>query len=96
MDCNLPGSSVHGDSLRLEYWSGLLCPPPGDLLNPGIEPWSPALQADSLPSEPPGKPAGLMESCLMVQSFSFAGSRCSGEWLYKNVNNILNATELYT
>ena len=38
------------------YWSGLSCPPPGDLLNPGIEPTSPALQADSLPSEPLGKP----------------------------------------
>ena len=42
--------------LREEYWSGLICPPPGDLSNPGIEPRSPALQADSLLSEPPGKP----------------------------------------
>ena len=41
---------------RQEYWSGLPCPPPGDLPNPGFEPKSPALQADSLPSEPPGKP----------------------------------------
>ena len=41
---------------RQEYWSGLPCPPPGDLPNFGIEPRSPALQADSLPSEPPGKP----------------------------------------
>ena len=40
---------------RQEYWSGLPCPPPGDLLNPGIEPRSPALQVDSLPSEPPGE-----------------------------------------
>ena len=40
---------------RQEYWSGLPCPPPGDLPNPGIEPWPPALQADSLLSEPPGK-----------------------------------------
>ena len=38
-----------------EYWSGLLCLPPGDLPNPGIEPVSPALQAGSLPTEPPGK-----------------------------------------
>ena len=37
-----------------EYWSGLPCAPPGDLPDPGIEPRSPALQADSLPSEPPG------------------------------------------
>ena len=40
---------------RQEYWSGLLCPLPVDLLNPGIEPRSPALQADSLTSDPPGK-----------------------------------------
>ena len=41
---------------RPEYRSGLPCPPPGDLPVPGIEPMSPALQADSLLSEPPGKP----------------------------------------
>ena len=40
---------------RQEYWSGLPFPSPGDLLNPGIEPGSPALQADALPSEPQGK-----------------------------------------
>ena len=39
---------------RQEYWSGLPFPSPGDLHNPGIEPGSPALQADALPSEPPG------------------------------------------
>ena len=39
-----------------EYWSGLPFPPPGDPPDPGIEPGSPALQADSLSSEPPGKP----------------------------------------
>ena len=36
---------------RQEYWSGLPFPSPGDLPNPGIEPKSPALQADSLPTE---------------------------------------------
>ena len=41
---------------RQEYWSGLPFPSPGDLPNPGIEHQSPALQADALPSEPPGKP----------------------------------------
>ena len=41
---------------RQEYWSGLPCPPPGDPPNPGIEPGSPALQADCLPWEAPGKP----------------------------------------
>ena len=40
---------------RQEYWSGELMPFPGDLSNPGIKPGSPALQVDSLPSEPPGK-----------------------------------------
>ena len=41
---------------RQEYWSGLPFPSPGDLPNPGIEPGSHALQADALPSEPPGNP----------------------------------------
>ena len=40
---------------RQEYWSGLPFPSPGDLPNPGIEPGSPALQTDTLPSELPGK-----------------------------------------
>ena len=39
-----------------DFWSGMLCPPPGDLPNPGIKPRFPALRADSLLSEPPGKP----------------------------------------
>ena len=39
-----------------EYWSGLPFPSPGDLPNPGIEPGSPALQAEALQSEPPGNP----------------------------------------
>ena len=41
---------------RLEYWSESPCPSPGDLPNPGIQPRSLALQADSLPFELPGKP----------------------------------------
>ena len=41
---------------RQEYWSGLPFPSPGDLPDPGIEPGFPALQAEALPSEPPGKP----------------------------------------
>ena len=44
---------------RQEYWIGLPFPPPGDLPDPGIEPEIPALPADSLPSEPPGKPRVL-------------------------------------
>ena len=41
---------------RQEYWSGLPFPSPGDLPDPGIEPRSPPLQADTLLSKPPGKP----------------------------------------
>ena len=41
---------------RQEYWSGLLFPSPGDLPDPGTEPASPALQADSLSAELAGKP----------------------------------------
>ena len=43
------------DFSKQEYWSELSFPSPGDPPNPEIEPESPALQVDSLPSEPPGK-----------------------------------------
>ena len=46
---------------RQEYWSGVPCLPVGDLPNPGFEPRSPALQADSFLSEPPGKPESFLE-----------------------------------
>ena len=57
----IPWTVVYQASLsmgfsRQEYWSGLPFPSPGDLPDPGIKPRSPALQADALPSEPPGKP----------------------------------------
>ena len=69
MDYSLPGSSVHGDSpglwdspgLSRGYSSGLPCLPPGDFPNPETEPRSSALQADSLPSEPLGKPKNTDE-----------------------------------
>ena len=48
---------------RQEYWSGLPCLSPGGLLNPGIEPRSPALQADSFLSEPPRKPEKSVSQC---------------------------------
>ena len=64
MDCSCQAPLSVGFS-RQEYWSGLLCPtpgdPPGDLPNPGIEHTSltsPALQVDSFLSEPPGKHIG--------------------------------------
>ena len=44
---------------RQEQWGGLPFTSPGDLPNPGTEPRSPTLQADSLPSKPPGKPCSI-------------------------------------
>ena len=55
MDCSLPGSSVPGIyQERILEW--VIISFPEDLHNPVTEPWSPALQVDSLPIEPPGKP----------------------------------------
>ena len=51
---------------KQEYWSALPCPPPGALPTPGIKPRSPALQADSLPSEPPGKPMNTRVGSLSL------------------------------
>ena len=64
MECSPPGSSVHG-IFQARYWSGLPCPPPGGLPDPGIEPESlvsAALQADSLPTESLGKPVSHIET----------------------------------
>ena len=55
MDCGRQ-APLSVECSRQECWRGLPFPSPGDLPHPGIEPASPALQADSLPSEPPGKP----------------------------------------
>ena len=63
MDYSPPGSSIHGIS-RQEYWSELPLPTPGDLPNPGIKPRSPALQADSLLSEPQHVFILLFPNCL--------------------------------
>ena len=56
VDLRPPGSYVRGKNFhRQEYWNELPFPSPGGLPDPGIKPGSPALQADSVPSEPPGK-----------------------------------------
>ena len=62
-----PWTAAHQVSLsmgfsRQEYWSGLQCSPPGDLPNPGIEPGSPALQADPLPLSHQGSPRSKCDS----------------------------------
>ena len=51
-----PMAPVSMEFCRQEYWSGLPFPSPGDLPDTRIEPGSPALQADALPAESPGKP----------------------------------------
>ena len=57
--------------LRQEYWNGLPFPSPGDLSEPGLKPRSSPLQADSLPSEPPGKPGALTSLFLCSPEMSF-------------------------
>ena len=51
---------------RQEYWSGVPFPSPGDLPDPGIEPRSPALQAEALPTEPPGKPKECIDMVILT------------------------------
>ena len=77
---------------RQEYWSGLPFPSPGNLPDPGIEPRSPALQADTLTSQPPGKPLGSdkfrLDKDLQVGSVccdeeswaAFPGGTAGGLW----------------
>ena len=55
---------------RQEYWSGLLFPSPGDLPDPGIEPGSPALQAHSFTTEPPGKPSIILKVYLCTSYYA--------------------------
>ena len=75
INCSPPRLLCPLEFPRQEYWSGLPCPPPGDLSNPGMEPRSPALQ-DSLPSEAPGKPSSIVWPELiqtMGDSLKWAG-----------------------
>ena len=71
MDCSLPAPLSMGFP-RQEYWSGLPCPPAGDLPNPGIEPMSPTLQASSLPTEPM---VGVPTSCVYIIDRYFTDSQ---------------------
>ena len=70
MDCSPPGSSVHGDSSGENTGVGCHFLLQGNLLHPGIEPVSPILQADSLPSEPPGKPMNGVRDTELLQADS--------------------------
>ena len=71
MDCSPPGSSVHG-VLQARILEWVVVPFSRNLSYPGIEPRSPALQADSLPSEPPGMPPGLKKCCWVQKSHLMA------------------------
>ena len=62
LDCS-PLALLSMKFSRQEHWSGLPFPSPGDLPNSGIEPRSLILKAESLPSEPPGKPNICMYVC---------------------------------
>ena len=79
---------------RQEYWNGLSFPPPRDLPNPGIKPGSPALQADSFLSEPPGKPT--LELQGKVIALRLRGSTTCicwhGLWSQINLSSIFVST----
>ena len=78
MDCSLPGSSVH-EILQARISEWVAFPSPGDLPNPGIKPRSPALQADSLPAEPQGKPWKIFfnsDSNVGDQKFTLRDVNC--------------------
>ena len=66
---------------REEYCSGLPFPSPGDLPNPGIEPWYPSLQADCLTSEPPGKPGVKNKSKLFSREVVIIRARMINGWI---------------
>ena len=63
---------------RPEYWNGLPFPSPGDLPNPGTKPGYPALQADTLPSEPPGRATLIVNALdLAIGTRNFQSKKCS-------------------
>ena len=80
---------------RQEYWSGLPCPPPDELPDPGIEPGSPALQAESLPSEPPGTPGiadlwkgEIQEAGHQIDKLSFASITHANDWYVRRFSSL--------
>ena len=70
---------------KQKYWSGLPFPSPGDLPDPGIEPGSLTLQADSLPSEPPGKTQNIRHDIIKLLEETigktFSNINCSNIFL---------------
>ena len=89
IDCSPPGTSVHG-ILQVRILEWMSCPP-GDLPKPGIEPRSPALQADSLPAEPPGKPKNtgvgslsLLQGIFQTQELNWGLLHC--RWILQQLD----------
>ena len=78
LDCSLPGSSVHG-ILQARILRGLPFPSPGNLLNPGTEPKTPALQAYSSLSESPGKPNYKKDAMTQIRHLSKGAPRTGCE-----------------
>ena len=71
---------------RPEFWSEQSFPSPGDLPNPGIDPRSPALQADSFLSEPPGKPIpGLSHDETLIEDLNRLITSKEIEFIIKNL-----------
>ena len=99
-----PWNGAHQAPLSMEfssqeYWSGLPCPSPGDLANPGIEPRSPALQADSLLFELPRKP--LVVKCQLINYKCSWGEEyrksLPGWWLFQvGIINKLRSRQVET
>ena len=98
MDCSLRGSSVHEilQSRRLPF------PTPGDHLHPRIEPGSPAFQADSLPTELPGKSQNQNQMCLM-EKFDWINSKMEHndkkifieKWIQNSLHEICSPVLIY-
>ena len=72
---------------RQEYWSGQPFSSPGDVSHPGIEPRSPSFQANSLPSEPPGKPQHYLSYCYFLWKQEQKGSSPK-EYMWRSLHNI--------
>ena len=78
MDCSVPHSSVHG-ILQAGILESVALPSPGDLPNPGIEPGSPAIQVNSLPTEPPGKKTNQLQQMVFITNI--LKSKREDKWL---------------
>ena len=93
MDWSLTGSSAHGiHQARILEWAAL--PSPGGLPGPGIECWSPSLQADSLPSESPGKPLDIRKLRHDIKPSQTLGTKYFNGFLFTVRNSYKNTKQL--